>query len=160
MNFDPFKSFNEKEEQFIQILGAFICLIAGEEDWPDRNATHALLVFASTHSHRSHADTQQCNDLIHRTHVSRAEIWSSASSLEPLLRPCNINSQRKCCEWGRPAIFITTRLFVARLPLSNIQHVTGSLWEESSVFSSEARGNMWDWCYDPDLVEIENFHKE
>lgn len=41
MNFDPFKSFSEKEEKFIQILDAFVCLITGAEGWLDRFATHA-----------------------------------------------------------------------------------------------------------------------
>lgn len=48
LNFDPFKPFNEKEEQLVQILGASIHLITGAEGWPAWNVTHARRLESSS----------------------------------------------------------------------------------------------------------------
>lgn len=92
LNFDPFKPYNEKDEQLVQILGASIHLITELEGWLARSA--ALI----------HIDSwPPCNAMI-----SFTERLSPEPGSDPLPAhrshcccPCNINSQWKCRRAGQ-----------------------------------------------------------
>lgn len=100
-------------------------------DWHE-----ARLLFTSTRSHPAMQWSHSLNGCLQSQDLILCQLTGATAAA-----PATLIASESAGVQGRPAIFITTRLLAAGLPLSNVQHVTDSSLEESHMSSSARREN-------------------
>lgn len=105
-------------------------------DWHE-----VLLLFTSTHSHPAMQRSHSVNGRLQSGDLIPCQLTGATAAA-----PATLIASESAGVQGRPAIFISTPLLVAGLPLSNVQHVTDSFREESHILSSTQRENKQCCC--------------
>lgn len=114
------------------------------------------LLFTSTRSHPAMQWSHSPNACLQSWDLIPCQITGATAAT-----PATLIASESAGVQGRPAIFISTWLLAAGLPLSNVQHVTDSSQEESHMSSSVQRENKHGLlsclgcccCFDPDLSQ-------
>lgn len=114
------------------------------------------LLFTSTRGHPAMQWSHSLNACLQSRDLILCQLTGATASA-----PATLIASESAGVQGRPAIFITTRLLAAGLPLSNVQHVTDSSLEESHMSSSAQRENKHGWlsclgcccCFEPGLSQ-------
>lgn len=94
------------------------------------------LLFTATRSHPAMQWSHSPNACLHSRDLISSQIIGATAAT-----PATLIASESAGVQGRPAIFISSWLLVAGLPLSNVQHVTDSSQEESHMSRIVQRKN-------------------